>query len=316
MNKIAVTFGDPNGVGPEICAKALGKIGADDLKRIVLVGEKQSAGQLFRDLFAGLKGPELILLEPEGSGYRHQPGEKSPASGKMSFRFICKALELAMAGSVKGIVTGPVSKEMIRKSGQADFTDHTTWLAKKFGVRNYSMMFHAEKFNVLLATIHVPLKKVPAVLNRETVRIALDNAAGFCEKFYKENGYRIAVCGLNPHAGENGMLGKEEWKTISPVTEEFRKKGIPVDGPLPADTVFFRAARGEYRMVVAMYHDQGLAPFKMLCMNEGVNVTLGLPVVRTSPDHGTAFDIAGKNIADPGSMEQALRLALDLTRES
>jgi 4-hydroxythreonine-4-phosphate dehydrogenase len=311
MNKIAVTIGDPNGIGPEVCAKALSRLDAEYLKRVILIGEWFP----LETYFSGLHEVERVYIKPEGFEYLFQPGEKSLEAGKLSFLFIEKAVELALAGKAAGIVTGPVSKELIRNSGQKDFTDHTTYLAKKFQVKNFNMMFYSEKLKVVLATIHIPLKDVSRTLKKETVRIALDNAIRFCEGLYGKGNYRVAVCGINPHAGENGMLGKEEKSVIGPVADEFRIKGCPVDGPLPADTVFYKALNGNYQMVVAMYHDQGLAPFKMLCMNDGVNVTLGLPVVRTSPDHGTAFDIAGKNIADPGSMEQALRLALKMTAD-
>jgi 4-hydroxythreonine-4-phosphate dehydrogenase len=174
------------------------------------------------------------------------------------------------------------------------------------------MLFTCEQMSVLLATIHIPLKKVSAALKCSTVRSAVESALSFCRKRHGPDGWRIAVCGLNPHAGENGLLGSEEKRIIGPVVSEFRQRGEPVDGPLPADTVFFKARQGVYRLVVAMYHDQGLAAFKMLYLADGVNVTLGLPVVRTSPDHGTAFDIAGQDIADSRSMENAIKLAYDL----
>jgi 4-phospho-D-threonate 3-dehydrogenase / 4-phospho-D-erythronate 3-dehydrogenase len=308
MNRIALTIGDPNGIGPEVCAKALRGLDGEKLKRVTLIGEWFP----LEYYFSGLPEVERVYVKPSGFDYLFQPGVKSPEAGKLSYLFIEKAVELALAGKVRGIVTGPLSKELVR-AGQKDFTDHTTWLARKFNVKDFNMLFYSKKFQVVLATIHVPLKMIPRVLKKETVRVALKNAVTFCEGSYGKENYRIAVCGLNPHAGENGMLGNEEKKIIGPVSEEFRAQGYPVDGPLPADTVFYKAEQGKYQMVVAMYHDQGLAPFKMLYMNEGVNVTLGLPIVRTSPDHGTAFDIAGKNIADPRSMEQALLLALEMT---
>lgn len=308
MNKIAVTIGDPNGVGPEVCAKAFRSLDVESLKRIVLIGEWFPVEYYFKDR----SGVEPVYLKPSGYDYLFRPGEGTLESGRLSFQFIEKAVEMAMNGQVGGIVTGPVSKDLIHRSGNRIFTDHTTYLAGRYKTKNFSMLFHAEKMKVLLATIHLSLKDAVKKITKETVRIAVANALRFCENLYGKDNFKIAVCGLNPHAGENGMLGKEEIKVIGPVVKEFAGKGHPVTGPLPADTVFQKAKNGQYQLIVAMYHDQGLAPFKMDYMSEGVNVTLGLPIVRTSPDHGTAFDIAGKDTADPTSMLKALQLALKL----
>lgn len=308
-NSIAVTVGDPNGIGPEVCAKAFRELDTEELKRIVLIGEWFPIEYYFKNNCP----VETLYLKPEGYDYLFRPGEPSLEAGRLSFRFIGKAVELALEGRVGGIVTAPVSKDLIHRSGVKDFTDHTTYLAKRFGAKEFSMMFHSDKMKVILATIHLSLKDAVKKVNRQSVTIAVKNALKFCEGFYgNAEKYRIAVCGLNPHAGENGMLGKEEIRIIAPVIKEFAGKGFPVFGPFPADTLFQKANDGQYQMVVAMYHDQGLAPFKMLYMNEGVNVTLGLPIVRTSPDHGTAFDIAGKDLADPRSMLCALKLALKM----
>lgn len=309
MNKIAVTIGDPNGIGPEVCAKAFRSLDGESLKRFVLIGEWFPLEYYFKNLPV----VESVYLKPVGNDFLFRPGEMSLESGRLSFQFVEKAIEMAQEGKVKGIVTGPVSKDLIHRSGVRDFTDHTTYLAKRFHVKDFSMMFHSDKLKVVLATIHCSLKDAVKRIDQKTVRTAISNALKVCAGLYGTNGkFRIAVCGLNPHAGENGMLGKEEIRFIAPVVKEFQKEGQPVFGPLPADTVFAKANNGDYQMVVAMYHDQGLAPFKMLYMNEGVNMTLGLPIVRTSPDHGTAFDIAGKDIADPTSMLRALQLALKL----
>ncbi len=308
-DRIAVTIGDPNGIGPEVCAKALKTLQPRERERLIVIGEPGALGRYMPQR----EGWDLVVVEPEArKKFRFSSGLKSPASGDLSFAFIRKAVELTRTGRAAGIVTGPVAKDLIHGSGHPEFTDHTTYLASVFGVRDFHMLFTCDSMNVLLATIHIPLKAVSRALTRRRVRSAVSAALSFCRTMYGPSGWRIAVCGLNPHAGENGLLGSEEKRIIGPAVAEFRDRGEPVDGPLPADTVFHKAHAGQYRMVVAMYHDQGLAAFKMLHLSEGVNVTWGLPIVRTSPDHGTAFDIAGQDRADPVSMKNAITLALKL----
>lgn len=239
-------------------------------------------------------------------------GEADP--GKMSLRYILSAIELALPGPkndqplIDAIVTGPVSKEAISKSG-FPFTGHTELLAKKTHTRRYVMMFCAGNLKVALATTHIPYKKLLLHLDTgrilDTIRItsdALKQYFGFYEP-------RIAVCGLNPHAGESGLMGREEKDIIQPAIEAARQDKVLCFGPLPADSVFHRAGNGEFDAVVALYHDQGIIPVKTVGFYEAVQVTLGLPVIRTSVAHGTAFDIAGRNIANPSSMIAAIKLA-------
>ncbi|HEY6000743.1 MAG TPA: 4-hydroxythreonine-4-phosphate dehydrogenase PdxA, partial [bacterium] len=249
-------------------------------------------------------GPERDPLPPLG-----RPGA---AGGRAALEALSEAICLALDGRVAGIVTAPISKEAIRAAG-SPFPGHTELLAAFTGTKRYAMMLVGGPLRVVLATIHEPLARVPALITPRVVRetIALTWEA------VRDLGLRrprIAVCGLNPHAGEAGLMGREERRIIGPAVRAMAAKGVPVTGPLPADTVFFRAARGEFAAVVAMYHDQGLGPLKTLAFDTGVNVTLGLPIVRTSVDHGTAFDIAGKGVASPASLLAAVELAATLAR--
>ncbi len=307
---IALTFGNPNGIGPEVAAKAVEKIPPRLLQDFILIGDEDSYNHYFK------KKRNINFLPVDVKfpykGCRFCPGEQSPVSGALSWLFLQKAVELAKKGDAAAIVTAPISKELIVRSGQKGFIDHTTFFANEFKVKKFNMMFYSEDLKVILATIHIPLKRVAVCLTRELVKNTLNNALQFGRKLENKN-YRVAVCGLNPHAGENGLMGNEDREIILPAVRSFQKKGYAVAGPLPADTVFYKAYQGEYDIVVAMYHDQGLAPFKLLHFENGVNVTLGLPIVRTSPDHGTAFDIAGKGKASSGSMLSAIKLALRLT---
>ncbi len=307
-DKIAVTFGNPNGIGPEICAKSLQNFPPDKRRRFILVGDNFSYTRYFK----GLKDIPFVRIDPpEGLSFLFSPGIKDVQSGAMSWLFLKRAVMMVKDGDAGAIVTAPISKDLIVRSGHPEFTDHTTFLAREFGVKRVSMMFFSDDLKVILATIHISLKNVPGQITGDSVRTALDNALLFGKK-YEGKSYRIAVCGLNPHAGENGLLGSEDMEVISPVVNEYRDAGLCVEGPIPADTAFYRAFRKEFDCVAAMYHDQGLAPFKLLHFDDGVNVTLGLPLIRTSPDHGTAFDIAGKGVADGKSMEKALELSLKL----
>ncbi|MGA2143099.1 MAG: 4-hydroxythreonine-4-phosphate dehydrogenase PdxA [Brevinematales bacterium] len=310
-DKIALTLGNPNGIGPEISAGALSGLKVEERSRFIVIGD----GPSFRYYFGPLPRSGISFIEiypPSGIEYKFNPGSQDAPSGAMSWLFLNKAAELAKNGSVKAIVTAPISKDLIVRAGHGEFTDHTTFLARYFGAEHVSMMFYSKDMKVILATIHLSLRSVPDSLTLEAVRTAVKNALLFGERFEGRR-YRVAVCGLNPHAGENSLMGSEEKDVIAPVIREYHEKGYNgVVGPIPADTAFYRAYRGEFDCVAAMYHDQGLAPFKLLHFEDGVNVTLGLPVFRTSPDHGTAFDIAGKGKAISRSMEEAMGLALKL----
>ena len=216
------------------------------------------------------------------------------------------------AGCLDAMVTAPISKEGFHKAG-VDFPGHTEMLAELCGVKRFAMMLFGGPLRITLVTRHVPLTSVSKSLTTagilETIRIT-----GKALPWLGSPKQRIAVCGLNPHAGDGGTIGREEITVIEPAIRKARKEGFDVSGPVPADVVFHQALQGKYDAIVSMYHDQGLGPLKMLAFNSGVNITLGLPIVRTSPDHGTAFDIAGKGIANPASMIEAIRWAARLAR--
>ena len=282
--RIAITAGDPAGIGPDIAARAAAA------PAVVAVCEPVIYGPPATDDFA--------------------PGALSAAAGRAAHDAIVRAVDDAMRGSVDGIATAPVNKEAFRLAG-LPWTGHTDLLAHLTGAPRVAMMFHSDALRVVLATVHIPLADVPQALTRDVMAATIALAARELPRFGVAHP-RIAVAGLTPHAGEHGLFGREEERTIAPAIAACRAQGIDVSGPYPADTVFVRASRGEFDVVVACYHDQGLIPVKLLAFGEAVNVTLGLPIVRTSVDHGTAFDIAGKGVADPGSMIAAVRLAARL----
>lgn len=229
------------------------------------------------------------------------------------FDAIEKAAGILKRCEVDGLVTAPVNKAKINKAGIA-FKGHTEYLAGAFNVKKFAMMFCREKFRVSLVTRHVALKNVASSLSREKIRDTIVLTEKALREDFRIKRPRICVCGVNPHCGENGLMGDEEKKIIGPIVAGLRLRIQGLEGPLPADIAFYMAHKGRFDAVVAMYHDQGLGPFKMVAFEDGVNVTLGLPYVRTSPDHGTAYDIAGKGIANPRSMKEAIKLAVKLVQ--
>ena len=321
---IAITMGDASGVGPEIIMKALARPDVWAFCRPLVVGDAarlREAGAILRSPLAvdALAAPEQaryapgavdcidLALIPPG----HPWGTLSPVSGEGAFRYIERATRLVEAGAADAICTAPLSKEALHAAGHK-YPGHTELLAHLTGTPEVSMMLVAPKLRVIHVTTHIGLLDAinriePGLVERVIAR-GRDTlvASGLAEP-------RIGVCGINPHAGENGLFGHgEEEQKIVPAVRACQARGWTVDGPLPADTLFFRAARGDFDLVVAMYHDQGHGPVKVMGLEAGVNITVGLPVVRTSVDHGTAFDIAGQGIADEGSLVEALRQAADL----
>jgi len=286
--RIAITTGDPSGIGPEIAAKAA----ADPRVRAAC---------------------EPILYGPPGDE-RFAPGVLSAAAGRAAYDTLVRAVDAAKLGTVDGLATAPVNKEAFRIAG-LPWRGHTDLLAHLTGASHVAMMFHSDELRVVLATIHIPLAEVPRALTQSLMEKTIALTARELPLFDKVQP-RIAVAGLNPHAGEHGLFGSEDAEVIAPAIEACRARGVDVSGPFPADTVFVRARRGEFDVVVACYHDQGLIPVKLVAFGRAVNVTLGLPIVRTSVDHGTAFDIAGKGVADPESMIAATLLAARLARGS
>ncbi len=290
--RIGITVGDPAGIGPEIAVKAI----ADPRVRAACEPV--------------LYGPPDLSAFP--------PGELSAAAGRAAYDAISRASADAMAGRIGAMVTCPVNKEAFALAG-LPWRGHTDLLAHLTGSDFVAMMFYSPHLIVVLATVHVPLREVPAMLTQPLVERVVRLAARELPRFIGQVGrvgqvgpVRLAVAGLNPHAGERGLMGDEDERVLRPAVEALAAGGIDVRGPFPADTVFVRATRGEFDAVVACYHDQGLIPIKMASFGTAVNVTLGLPIIRTSVDHGTAFDIAGKAVADPGSLIEAILLAARL----
>lgn len=240
-----------------------------------------------------------------------QAGQISAEAGRGAYEYLCHAIDDANSGHLRAIVTAPLHKKAMQLGG-ADFPGHTEILAQRTGTRHFAMMLANNELRVILVTIHIPLTQVSSSITQarelQTIRLAHQacNHAGIAHP-------RVAVAGVNPHAGENGRFGQEEIKVITPAILQAQREGIKVSGPFPGDTIFMRARRGEFDIVVAQYHDQGLIPVKYLGVDEGVNVTVGLPFIRTSVDHGTAFDIAGKGLADPNSLKAAFNLAVTMT---
>jgi 4-hydroxythreonine-4-phosphate dehydrogenase len=284
--RIAVTVGDPAGIGPEIAAKAAGDSRVLDVCEPVLYGP------------------------PADSPF--EPGVLSADAGRAAYDAICAATRDAQAGRVAAIATAPIHKLAFARAG-LPWKGHTDLLAHLTGSASVAMMFWSEPLKVVLASVHIPLQEVPRYLTRQRVDDVIDTTARQMAIMLGANRpLRIAVAGLNPHAGEDGLLGTEEQHVIIPAVAAARQRGIDIAGPFPGDTVFVRASRGEFDVVIACYHDQGLIPVKLLAFGRAVNVTLGLPIVRTSVDHGTAFDIAGRGVADPSSMIAATLLAAKL----
>jgi 4-hydroxythreonine-4-phosphate dehydrogenase len=286
--RVAITDGDPAGIGPEIARRAA----ADP--RVLAVCEP--------------------VLYGADDGERFAPGVLSAAAGRAAYDSIVRATADAQRGAVQAIATAPVNKEALRLAG-LPWNGHTDLLAHLTGAAHVAMMFYSDELRVVLATVHVPLADVPRLLTRELMERTIALAACELPKFDKM-APRIAVAGLNPHAGEHGLFGREEEAVIAPAIARCRERGIDVSGPFPADTIFVRARKGEFDAVIACYHDQGLIPVKLVAFGRAVNVTLGLPIVRTSVDHGTAFDIAGRNVADAESMIAAVLLAARLARSA
>ena len=279
--RIAITVGDPAGIGPEIAARA-----AEDT--------------------AVRTTCEPIIYAPPPSSH-FAIGIESAEAGQAAYDCIVRAVDDARARRVDAIATAPINKLAFSLAG-LPWKGHTDLLAHLCGTSRVAMLFYARELIVVLATVHVPLRDVPGLLTRELMRDTIALTAAAMPGFGIASP-RIAVAGLNPHAGESGLLGGEEGATLGPALADARAAGIDVRGPFPADTVFTRAIRGEFDVVIACYHDQGLIPVKLLSFGRAVNVTIGLPIVRTSVAHGTAFDIAGQGVADPGSMIEAVLLA-------
>ncbi|HTT12532.1 MAG TPA: 4-hydroxythreonine-4-phosphate dehydrogenase PdxA [Burkholderiaceae bacterium] len=307
--RIAITTGEPAGIGPEISVAALDAAHAS--ASVTLIGD--------RDLLQRRGASANTAIEPVALAVPAVPGHPDVRNARYVLATLDRAIQGCMRGEFDAVVTAPVHKGVINDAGIA-FTGHTEYLAERTGTRRVVMMLAGAvpwgQLRVALATTHLRLADVPAALTRDGLAAAIDIVASELAGKFGVDAPRIAVCGLNPHAGESGHLGREEIDVIGPAIESAQARGLRVEGPFPADTIFVPAAAQRFDAIVAMYHDQGLAPLKLATFGGGVNVTLGLPIVRTSVDHGTALDIAGQGRADAGSMRAALALAAQLAQRA
>ena len=322
---IAITLGDPAGIGPEVIVKALADPILRHRARYIIYGMNELlhyAADLaeydvfwWRDQFNGRLRSyphDVVVVDYDhfsmlGSAIR----SPSKMGGEASMRFCVDAIDAANRKLVDAVVTAPIAKESWKLAG-FNYPGHTELFAQRTGARRYAMMFAGGPLKVVLATVHIPLMGLWGKLNIGAVFQPIELVHQAMVEWFDVKKPRIAVCGVNPHASENGQFGDEEERIISPAIFMAKEQGINVSGPYPPDTIFLKARDGQFDAVVAMYHDQGLIPVKLLAFDRAVNVTLGLPIIRTSPDHGTAFDIVGRNRANPGSMRAAIELAIDL----
>ncbi len=322
---IGITIGDINGIGPEVIIKALQNNKVLTFANLVIYGH----GKVFSyyknlleiDRFSfhqtqsirEIRHNKLNVINCWDEDYEIKAGQETPEAGRFALASLIRASEDLKNGDIQGIVTAPISKNNI----QADdfkFPGHTEYFTEAFGAEDSLMFLCNESLRIGVATGHIPLEKVKEKLTTEVLTRKISLMLKSLKKDFGIGKPRVAILGLNPHAGEEGLLGSEENELITPIISQFKEKGDLVFGPYPADGFFGNASYSKFHGVLAMYHDQGLIPFKTIAFEDGVNFTAGLPVVRTSPDHGTAFGIAGKNMANEQSMRSALYMAIDIVR--
>jgi 4-hydroxythreonine-4-phosphate dehydrogenase len=323
---IGITLGDYNGIGPEVILKALGSQRILKWCTPVIYGSQQVI-QFYRkqldlqdwsiksisSMEDATEGHTSLITCWDDANTVVEPGKVTPEAGKAAFACLDRAAQDLDKGLLAALVTAPINKHNIQ-SEDFNFPGHTEYLTERFEAKNSLMMMVSEGFRMGVATGHLPLQDVSKALTKELIKNKIDIFLQSIQEDFAIEKPKLAVLGLNPHAGESGLLGQEELEIIQPVIEEYRKKGVLVFGPYPADGFFGKAQFKEFDGVLGMYHDQGLIPFKYIAFETGVNFTAGLPIIRTSPDHGTAYDIAGKNEADPSSFLHAFFLAIDLVK--
>jgi 4-hydroxythreonine-4-phosphate dehydrogenase len=323
---IGISLGDATGIGPEVTLKAIAAEAAEDDAKYLLIGDGKKLQQLNEKfslnlplkIFSGYKDAgKFFIANPLAEALPDELPSSSLLAARASIKWLHDGAERCLRGELDALVTAPVNKKSIIQAGYK-FTGQTEFLSDLAKTDRTVMMLlgHDDKnrwLRVALVTIHLPLKSVPEKITPTKINLAMELATQACRDLGLSRA-KIVVAGLNPHAGEGGEFGDEEIKIISPTIAAAQKKGFDVTGPLSGDTVFHYALQGDFDAVVAMYHDQGLAPLKAVAFDSGVNWTLGLPFIRTSPDHGTAYDIAGKGIANPSSMIAAIRLAKQLAK--
>ncbi|MDM5225295.1 4-hydroxythreonine-4-phosphate dehydrogenase PdxA [Cytobacillus sp. NJ13] len=323
---VGITMGDAAGVGPEIILKSLADAEMYEISNPLVIGDRKILERAKSFVDSGLVIEAVKAEQLNEIPYKHGVvhcldldllpedlpiGKVSPEAGDAAFQYLAKAIEMAKENRIDAICTAPLNKEALQKGGHM-YPGHTEILADLTNTADYSMMLSAPNLRVIHVTTHVGIIDAVKMINPERVYHVLKLAHDTLKKAGIESP-KIAVCGINPHAGENGLFGYgEEEEKVVPGVEKAQAEGIDAIGPLPADTLFFRAVRGDFDIVVAMYHDQGHGPVKVLGLDAGVNITVGLPIIRTSVDHGTAFDIAGKGIADEKSLMEAMRQAVEL----
>ncbi len=325
--RVAVTLGDPNGIGPEVVLKSVRETHRLRMAQPVIVGSAQVLRahavrmenslpdmQVAASMPDRIPPEELLVLDiAADESFEPVFGKVAAEAGALAMRSVEHAVAMCIAGEVDAVVTAPVHKEAVSMAGYTH-PGHTEFIAGLAGCSRYAMMMIAEGLRVGLVTAHMPLRDVPHAVTRESVRTGIRVVHATLRADFGIQHPKIAVLGLNPHAGEGGVLGQEETEVIGPAIHEAQAGGLLVSGPYPADGFFGAGIWRRYDAVLAMYHDQGLAPFKTLAFERGVNYTAGLPIVRTSPDHGTAFDIAGQGKARSESMLSAISLAVDIVR--
>ena len=311
LPRIAITMGDPAGVGPELCLRALAHAELRAVCEPVVFGDAEVLRRVAEIcglpfLESSVDDLQAITLD------EFQPGHPNAATGRASFQYIDSSIKAALAGEIAGVATCPISKEAQHLAGYSQYPGHTEIFADKMNSPHACMMLTSPEITCSLVTVHVGLNEVPSLLSTARILEVIELTADAMRKI-RGREPRLAVCGLNPHAGENGLFGlREEERFIMPAIAAAKEKGINVEGPLPPDTAFLIARRKRTDAYVCMYHDQGLIPLKTLAFDDAVNITLGLPVVRTSVDHGTALDIAWQGKANPNSLFEAVKLAARL----
>ena len=324
MTTIGITMGCPAGIGPEIILRYFAQGPRPEKGYAVVIGDIGVLQKCNSDLQMNVSCIEWVPGTPVpadcvpvlqvsslNSDTLHW-GRPDLETAKAMASYIETGVRLIQEGTLQGIATCPISKDALQKAGY-DFPGHTEMLANLTETKQFAMMMAGNKLKVTLVTIHCPLKDVPSLLDIELIYKLISTTHNSLVSDFGVKNPRIAVAGLNPHGGENQLFGNEEKQYIGPAISRAQKAGMEITGPFPPDTVFFQAANGQYDVVICMYHDQGLIPFKLLHFHDGVNVTLGLPIVRTSVDHGTAYDIAGKGVASHESLAEAVKLATEIS---
>jgi 4-hydroxythreonine-4-phosphate dehydrogenase len=309
ISNIAISIGDPAGVGAEIALKAMSDPAVAPLARWILIADSAAidAAGLVTGIDPGTLPCSVIESGSLDAGQPLMFGQLRPEYGFAAIEYVRRAVALCLSGEADAMVTAPLNKEAVTLSGRA-FSGHTEYIAELTGSTESRMLLVSDKLATVHVSTHVPLREACRLDQQRILRtIQLGNDA---LTLMLQRRPRIALCGLNPHAGEHGLFGSEDADVIAPAIAQARALGIDCSGPLPPDTLFLRALRGEFNLIVAMYHDQGHIPMKLIDFEGTVNVSLGMPILRTSVDHGTAFDIAGRNVANPANMKAAMRLAV------